>query len=129
MKPIFSAPLSLLIGYATGICYFASAILLHGLRFGREFWVVLIWVAFYTFSVGAALFLPAHFLIKKNRLFWNIWICGPFGAVLGFGALWLILRELAVHSLYGGQAAIIGGSTYVASRLLTKSEKSSTAPR
>jgi hypothetical protein len=123
MKPIIAAPVSLLIGYATGICYFTSAMLLHGERFGHDYWFVLIWVAYFTFSVGAALFLPAHFLIKKNRFFWSIWICGPFGAVLGFGALWLIYRELALHYVYGGQAAIIGGSTYVASRIITKNEK------
>ena len=115
MKAPAPALLALLIGYAAGVAYFTLGMLAQGENLSGDYWVVLIWVGIFSFTVGSVLFLPAHLLIGKERIFWRPWICGPFGAIIGFGALWLMIRELAEHYLYGGQAAVIGGATYLAS--------------
>ncbi|MEO7700688.1 MAG: hypothetical protein ABIZ04_15810 [Opitutus sp.] len=124
MKPIVSAPLSLAIGYFAGALYFTAGCLANSATRWNDYQAVLTLVALFTFTVGAVSFRPAHFLIRKERLFWRPWICGPIGAALGFTALWLVFRGLALQYLYGGQAAIIGAGTFLASQALTRKEPS-----
>jgi drug/metabolite transporter (DMT)-like permease len=122
MKPSVSALPALMIGYAAGTAYFTVGMIAHGGKLSGDYWVVLTWVAIFTCTVGAAIFLPVHFLVERKSGFWKLWICGPFGALAGCAALGLFLGEMALHHLHGGQAAVIGGSTFLVSAILTKVE-------
>jgi hypothetical protein len=119
MKSFVRASSPLVVGYLAGFVFFALSILISGKR-------VYDWIAIEataaccTFVVGSALFLPAHFMIRKNSRFWRPWICGPFGAAVGFIIIWLLVGHYAKDPLLWGQAAVIGGMTYLAAGLLRK---------
>jgi hypothetical protein len=120
IKTSFIALLSLILGYTSGILYFTVYMCYNTAYLSREMIPYFIFVAFYTFTVGALLFLPFHFFVHRRHYFWRLWICGTCGGLLGFCALALIYRTLFLGSLIGLQAAVIGAVTFISSALIRK---------
>jgi hypothetical protein len=113
------------VGYVAAILYFSSLMLIRGESlYQHDYRVVLFWVAFYGFGATTVIFLAPFLISNGTARFWNPWICGPIGALMGFLALLLLVPPLALHYMYGGQAAIMGAVTFLlGSRQLRASNK------
>lgn len=118
----------ILIGYVAAIAYFTLLLLVHGESLKQDdyddYLVVIIMVAIYGFGTMMTIFLIPFLFSRGASRFWDPSICGPIGGLLGFIALVILVRPLAFHYMYGGQAAIMSGVTFLmGSRTLRSSNK------
>ncbi|GEM_PF-4686487 len=111
------------VGYLAAFVYFSIGMLVHGVMFQGDFWVVPFWVAFYGFAIMSLIFLPPFLSSTGRSCFWHPIVCVPLAGLAGFAVLFGLFPPLALHYLYGGQAVIMSGVTYLMGSVLLRTSK------
>lgn len=116
---ILHSLLSLVIGYLAAVVFFSIfSISWGGVLFTHDYWVVLIWIAIFGFSIGSVVTIPSAFIFKKGSVFWRSFLGVPFGSICAFLSMYFSYRPLAIQLAYSGQAIIMGGITFLVMSLL-----------